>query len=85
MAGRLASYIVPGMSNSGAEWIAQMTPVERHAELVYAESLYEKVSTALSPTYQGINATTGRVYLVSCTLGTGLRLLKKCEYSYFWV
>ncbi|KAG9310772.1 hypothetical protein JVU11DRAFT_8621 [Chiua virens] len=42
LAGRLAGYIVPGMSNSGPEWIAQMTPVERHAELVYAESLYEK-------------------------------------------
>ncbi|KAI9457359.1 hypothetical protein HD554DRAFT_2142813 [Boletus coccyginus] len=42
LAGRLAGYIVPGMSNSGTEWIAQMTPVERHAELVYAESLYEK-------------------------------------------
>ncbi|KAH0834300.1 hypothetical protein J3R83DRAFT_11675 [Lanmaoa asiatica] len=42
LAGRLAGYIVPGMSNSGIEWIAQMTPVERHAELVFAESLYEK-------------------------------------------
>ncbi|KIJ64163.1 hypothetical protein HYDPIDRAFT_112092 [Hydnomerulius pinastri MD-312] len=42
LAGRLASYIVPGLSTSGPEWIAQMTPVERHAELVYAESLYEK-------------------------------------------
>ncbi|KAN0080427.1 Protein of unknown function (DUF3808) domain containing protein [Tylopilus felleus] len=42
LVGRIAGYIVPGMSNSGTEWIAQMTPVERHAELVYAESLYEK-------------------------------------------
>ncbi|KAH7882592.1 hypothetical protein F5I97DRAFT_1906457 [Phlebopus sp. FC_14] len=42
LAGRLAGYIVPGLSTSGPEWIAQMTPVERHAELVYAESLYEK-------------------------------------------
>ncbi|KIM66408.1 hypothetical protein SCLCIDRAFT_1211163 [Scleroderma citrinum Foug A] len=41
LAGRLASYIVPGL-HSGPEWIAQMTPLERHAELVYAESLYEK-------------------------------------------
>ncbi|KAL4062826.1 hypothetical protein V8B97DRAFT_1877313 [Scleroderma yunnanense] len=41
LAGRLATYIVPGF-HSGPEWIAQMTPLERHAELVYAESLYEK-------------------------------------------
>jgi hypothetical protein len=42
-AGRLAGYIVPSLSTSGTEWIAAMTPVERHAELVYAESLYQKV------------------------------------------
>ncbi|KAF9219377.1 hypothetical protein BS17DRAFT_424722 [Gyrodon lividus] len=42
LAGRLAGYIVPGLNTSGPEWIAQMTPVERHAELLYAESLYEK-------------------------------------------
>ncbi|KAG1873955.1 hypothetical protein F4604DRAFT_1582539 [Suillus subluteus] len=41
-AGRLAGYIVPSLSTSGTEWIAGMTPVERHAELVYAESLYQK-------------------------------------------
>lgn len=42
LAGRLAGYLVPGLSHSGPEWIAQMTPVERHAELMYAETLYEK-------------------------------------------
>jgi hypothetical protein len=42
-AGRLAGYIVPSLSTNGTEWIAAMTPVERHAELVYAESLYQKV------------------------------------------
>ncbi|KAG1827902.1 hypothetical protein EV424DRAFT_1318995 [Suillus variegatus] len=41
-AGRLAGYIVPAFSTSGTEWITGMTPVERHAELVYAESLYQK-------------------------------------------
>lgn len=41
-AGRLAGYIVPSLSTSGTEWIAGMTPVERHAELAYAESLYQK-------------------------------------------
>lgn len=69
------------MSSSGIEWIAQMTPVERHAELVYAESLYEKVSVSPSSTYPDINATTGRVYLVSCTPGTGLHSSRKCECS----
>ncbi|KAG1773235.1 hypothetical protein EV702DRAFT_976206 [Suillus placidus] len=42
LAGRLAGYIVPSLSTSGTEWIEGMTPVERHAELVYAESLYQK-------------------------------------------
>lgn len=34
-------------SSSSAGWIKSMTDVERHAELVYAESLFEKVCTAL--------------------------------------
>ncbi|KAG1729945.1 outer membrane protein Iml2/Tetratricopeptide repeat protein 39 [Suillus paluster] len=35
-------YIVPSLSTSGTEWIAGMMPVEQHAEVVYAESLYQK-------------------------------------------
>ncbi|KAI6143386.1 hypothetical protein BKA82DRAFT_4185656 [Pisolithus tinctorius] len=42
LAGRLAGYIVPGLSYSGPEWVAQMTDVEKHAELMYAEGLYYK-------------------------------------------
>jgi hypothetical protein len=42
-AGRLAGCIVPSLSTNRTEWIAAMTPVDRHAELVYAESLYQKV------------------------------------------
>lgn len=38
---RLAGYVT---GSSGVSWIKSMTPVERHAELVYAESLFEKVS-----------------------------------------
>jgi len=38
---RLASYVT-GSASSGVNWIKNMTPVERHAELVYAESLFEK-------------------------------------------
>jgi hypothetical protein len=59
-----------------------MTPVERHAELVFAESLYEKVSVLSPPTYADINAATGRVCLVSCTQGIGLHSSRKCEYSF---
>ncbi|TFK32750.1 hypothetical protein BDQ12DRAFT_475905 [Crucibulum laeve] len=31
------------LGGGGVNWIKSMTPVERHAELVYAESLFEKV------------------------------------------
>ncbi|KAH7911470.1 hypothetical protein BJ138DRAFT_1172533 [Hygrophoropsis aurantiaca] len=48
---RLAGYIVPSLSTSGVEWIKEMTPVERHAELVYAESLFEK--SLLGVVYSG--------------------------------
>jgi hypothetical protein len=36
---RLAGYVT---GSSGANWVKSMTVVERHAELVYAESLFEK-------------------------------------------
>ncbi|KAI0049076.1 hypothetical protein FA95DRAFT_1489914 [Auriscalpium vulgare] len=36
---RLAGYVTGG---SGISWVKSMTPVELHAELVYAESLFEK-------------------------------------------
>jgi len=44
---RLAGYVVaslpvPGTGTGGVGWIKGMTDVERHAELVYAESLFEK-------------------------------------------
>lgn len=42
---RLAGYVVSTLHPSSVVgFIASMTDVERHAELVYAESLYEKVS-----------------------------------------
>jgi hypothetical protein len=37
---RLANYVTG--STTGVNWIKSMTPVELHAELVYAESLFEK-------------------------------------------
>jgi hypothetical protein len=40
---RIAGY-VPGalVGASGVSWVRSMTPVERHAELIYGESLFEK-------------------------------------------
>ncbi|KAG7451588.1 uncharacterized protein BT62DRAFT_984650 [Guyanagaster necrorhizus] len=39
---RLAGYVVTSLNTTGIGLIKSMTPVERHAELVYAESLFEK-------------------------------------------
>lgn len=43
---RLVGLVVGSLNTSGVGWIKSMTPVERHAELVYAESLYERVSSS---------------------------------------
>ena len=40
---RLAGLVMGSLNTSGVGFIRSMTPVERHAELVYAESLFEKV------------------------------------------
>ena len=45
---RLAGLVVGSLNTSGVGFIKSMTPVERHAELVYAESLFEKVSGSRS-------------------------------------
>lgn len=39
---RWVGMVVPGLNTSGVGWYKSMTPMERHAELVYAESLFEK-------------------------------------------
>ena len=45
---RLANYVT---GSTGVNWIKSMTPVELHAELVYAESLFEKACIlTLTPT-----------------------------------
>lgn len=43
---RLAGYVT---GNTGVNWVKSMTDVERHAELVYAESLFEKVRNLSFP------------------------------------
>ena len=40
---RLAGLVIGSLNTSGVGWIRSMTDVERHAELVYAETLFEKV------------------------------------------
>ncbi|KAJ7659454.1 hypothetical protein B0H17DRAFT_1171824 [Mycena rosella] len=42
LASRLAGYVVSGLNTTGVGFVKSMTDVERHAELVYAESLFEK-------------------------------------------
>lgn len=39
---RLAGYVVSTLHPSGISFIKGMTDVERHAELLYAESMFEK-------------------------------------------
>ncbi|KAI0691583.1 hypothetical protein C8Q76DRAFT_862098 [Earliella scabrosa] len=39
---RLAGLVVGSLNTSGVGFIKSMTPMERHAELVYAETLFEK-------------------------------------------
>jgi hypothetical protein len=41
---RLANYVVGSLNTTGVGFVKTMSMVERHAELVYAESLFEKVS-----------------------------------------
>jgi hypothetical protein len=44
---RLAGYVMASLNTTGVGFVKTMTAVERHAELVYAESLFEKVTTLL--------------------------------------
>ena len=39
---RLVGKVIKSLNTSGVGWYRSMTPMERHAELVYVESLYEK-------------------------------------------
>lgn len=48
---RFAGYVI-GSDSSGVGFIKGMTMDERHAELTYAESLFEKVSSLAVPVYQ---------------------------------
>ena len=39
---RLAGYVVPSLNTTGIGFVKSMTPLERHAELIYAETLFER-------------------------------------------
>ncbi|KAI0071516.1 hypothetical protein K474DRAFT_1630434 [Panus rudis PR-1116 ss-1] len=45
---RLAGFLVNSLNTTGVGFIKSMTPVERHAELVYAESLYERAVVGIA-------------------------------------
>lgn len=45
---RLAGLLVSSLNTSGVGFIKSMTPVERHAELVYAEGLYERAVVGIA-------------------------------------
>ncbi|KAK7676982.1 hypothetical protein QCA50_020011, partial [Cerrena zonata] len=45
---RLVGLVVGSLNTSGVGWIKSMTPVERHAELVYAESLFERAVVGIA-------------------------------------
>lgn len=42
---RLAGLVIGSLNTSGVGFIKTMSDVERHAELVYAETLFEKVKS----------------------------------------
>ncbi|KAK0191720.1 hypothetical protein F5146DRAFT_929724 [Armillaria mellea] len=44
---RLAGYLVPSLHTTGIGLVQSMTPVERHAELIYAESIFERSMLAV--------------------------------------
>ncbi|KAH8093114.1 hypothetical protein BXZ70DRAFT_897849 [Cristinia sonorae] len=45
---RLAGLLVGSLNTTGVGWISSMTTVERHAELVYAENLFERAVVGIA-------------------------------------
>ncbi|GJE96162.1 hypothetical protein PsYK624_123550 [Phanerochaete sordida] len=45
---RLAGLVIGSLNTSGVGWVKTMTDVERHAELVYAETLFEKALVGIA-------------------------------------
>lgn len=75
---RLAGLVLGSLNTSGVGWIKSMTPVERHAELVYAESLFEKVRRPLFPRARSPHPAPRPSSALS-TPGTGSRSSRKRE------
>ena len=53
---RLAGLVIGSLNTSGVGFVKTMTTIERHAELVYAETLFEKVRRN-SVAVQSVNLT----------------------------
>src|SRR5271170_1297162 len=68
---RLAGYVVGSLNTTGVGFVKTMTAVERHAELVYAESLFEKVGKSILFNLVLDNKGQTRPFLESCILATG--------------
>ena len=45
---RLAGLVIGALNTSGVGWVKSMSDVERHAELVYAETLFEKALVGIA-------------------------------------
>jgi hypothetical protein len=84
---RLANYVT---GSTGVNWINSMTPVELHAELVYAESLFEKarILTAYRPQPQRFAYGSGRIQALLGIVYSGdwLAFIKEaCALSLTWL
>jgi hypothetical protein len=80
---RIAGYVTG--NTGGVNWVKSMTPAERHAELVYAESLIEKARTAVSLCYTHVSLNRGgsRLCWALFIPVTGSRLSRKCAQHLF--
>lgn len=72
---RLAGLVIGSLNTSGVGFVKTMSDVERHAELVYAETLFEKVTWTSSFAASASNVC--RHSWASHTQETGLHLSKK--------
>lgn len=64
IASRLAGYVVTSLNTTGVGFVKTMTDVERHAELTFAESLFEKVNRVvyLSLRHRFLTSTSGTAW-----------------------
>ena len=78
---RLAGLVLSSLNTSGVGFVKSMTDIERHAELMYAETLFEKVK--LIPLYLRVASEMCRLSSALRTREIGLRLSRKREFLAF--